>query len=132
MEMELKILALAEQMGITVEEDRVGWLAPGDLGGWFPTARLILLQPGLGWRNRLHTLAHELGHAHYGHPRGHYPKHEIQADVFAARLLISEQAYAEAERIFDGHPGAIADELGVTRSLLATWQAHHERTHNHD
>ncbi|MCT1463373.1 ImmA/IrrE family metallo-endopeptidase [Corynebacterium sanguinis] len=127
MEEELKLLQLAEEMNVTVEDDHLRWLRDGDLGGWFPGAQVILLRPGLGWRNRLHTLAHELGHAHHDHPAGHESRFERQADDFAANLLIDQHAYAEAEKMFGAHLGAIAAELGVTISLLIRWRAQHER-----
>lgn len=123
MEMELKLLQLAEDMNVIVEDDRLGWLRDGDLGGWFPSARVILLSPGMGWRNRMHTLAHELGHAHHHHPAGHDPRFEAQADRFAAELLISPVEYEAAERLYGPHPGAIANELGVTVGIVNTWRA---------
>lgn len=124
-DLELKLLELADEMGVRVEEDH-GLLMPGDHGGWFPAERLIVVSPTLGPRNRVHTLGHELGHAHYGDPAGHHPRHEHRADVFAANLLIAPHDYAELEMMYDGQAGAIAAELGVTVSLLATWRADQE------
>jgi putative toxin-antitoxin system, toxin component len=74
------------------------------------------------------SLAHELGHAHYGDPPGHHGAHEIRADRFAARLLISPAEYATTEAIYGPHPATLANELGVTVKVLKTWQNIYEKT----
>ena len=74
------------------------------------------------------SLAHELGHAHYGDPPGHHGTHELRADRFAARLLISPADYAATEAIYGPHPSVLAHELGVTVKVLKTWQSLYERT----
>lgn len=127
MGLELKLLRLAEDLKVRVEDDNEQKLASTHLGGWFPVERLILIRPGLGPRNRLHAIAHELGHAVHDDPPGHQPRYEQRADLFAAKLLIDPREYAELEIIYDGQPGAIADELGITTSLLATWRRQYER-----
>lgn len=71
------------------------------------------------------ALAHELGHAHYGHV-GDSDLHERQANAYAARLLISADEYARAERITGPHAGAIARELGVTTALVEAWRKTHQ------
>lgn len=124
---ELRITRLAEQLGITIADDHYRALHPHDLGGWFPTQRLILIAPDQSWADRLHTMAHELGHALHDHPAGHHPKHERVADEFAASLLIDPHAYIEAEQLYGEHTGAIAHELGVTVALVETWRSLYER-----
>lgn len=121
-DLELKLLEHAEHLGVRVEDDNAHRLRPGDLGGWFPTERLIVVCPKLGPRNRVHTLGHELGHAAHGDPAGHNPRYEHRADLYAARLLINQREYQELEMMYDGQAGAIAADLGVTVSLLATWR----------
>lgn len=77
------------------------------------------------WKARC-ALAHELGHAHFGHDwsRDHDRRRdELQADQYASRLLISPLDYANAERLVGGHPGALARELEVTRRLVELRQA---------
>lgn len=67
------------------------------------------------------TLAHELGHYHHGHDwsREHdRVRDEREADQYAARLLITPDAYADAESHVGEHLGALARELGVTRRLV--------------
>lgn len=60
--------------------------------------RLITLKPGLGLAQRRSTLAHELGHAAYGH-HGHHPKTERIADRWAARSLLSVDMVISHARI---------------------------------
>lgn len=77
------------------------------------------------------TLAHEIGHAHHDHrwtddPAVH-ERQEHEADIVAARLLITAAHYAYAERIVGPHPGAIAKELGVTRHLVELWREDYGR-----
>ena len=125
-DLELKLLEHAERLGVRVEDDHAHRLRPGDHGGWFPQEQLIVVRPTLGPRNRVHTLAHELGHAAHGDPAGHHPRYEHRADLYAADLLIDQHEYAELEMMYDGQPGAIAADLGITVSLLATWRDHQE------
>lgn len=126
-DLELKLLEHAERLGVRVEDDRRRRLRPGDLGGWFPDEQLIVVRPTLGPRNRVHTLAHELGHAAHGDPAGHHPRYEHRADLYAAELLIDPREYRELEIMYDGQAGAIAADLGVTVSLLATWRDNLEK-----
>ena len=126
-DLELKLARLAEDLDVRVEDDRAHRLRPGDLGGWFPNEKLIVVRPDLGPCNRVHTLAHELGHAAHGDPAGHHPRYEHRADLYAAELLIDPHEYAELETIYEGHLGAIAAEMGVTVSLLTTWRADREK-----
>lgn len=101
---------------------RVTWHTGGPKGAWLPDPRVISLQYGMSDTQTRCTLAHELGHALQHHPACAEDKLEHQADKWAATVLIDPDDYAQAEHIHDGHPGAIADELGVTLHLLATWQ----------
>jgi len=77
--------AYADTLGVRIREAAV----PGTWWGLYDHRyRLITLKPGLclaQWRS---TLAHELGHATYGH-HGHHPKTERIADKWAAGHLLS-------------------------------------------
>jgi len=71
------------------------------------------------------TIAHEMGHWHYGHDwtRDHdRARDERQADLYAAKLLISPLEYALAEQVVGPHPTPLARELGVTPQLVRVWQ----------
>lgn len=97
----------------------------GAKGYYIHQARLISLRSNLTPREYRSTLAHELGHATRGDtPTGTVfdQRAERAADRYAANLLISEQAYREAEILHPGALDAIAHELGVTRHLLMVWQ----------
>lgn len=117
------LLALAAQHGIDIVRHH-----DGEKGRWYPARRTISLRVGLPARAERCTLAHELGHAVLEHDAGgHLPrwlveKQERAADRWAANLLIDAREYAHLETIYEGHLGAIAAEMGVTVSLLATWR----------
>lgn len=44
-----------------------------------------------------------------------------------AALLITTEEYAEAEQLVGDHPGALAQELGVTRRLVLAWRRWYDR-----
>lgn len=116
------LLAEAHARGL-----RVAWRDLGRRAGEFHSSGLILLNPRRTETVQRVTLAHELGHAHYGHTwtddiRQH-AAHERLADRFAARRLISLARYAAAERLVGPHPGAIARELEVTTRVVEAWRA---------
>lgn len=76
------------------------------------------------------TLAHECGHRAHGHDwtnEHDRPRDERQANTYAARLLISPQDYALAERAVGAHAGALARELNVTATLVELWRADYLR-----
>lgn len=51
-----------------------------------------------------------------------FARQERQANEWAARLLISPGAYAEAESIRGPHPPSLAFEIGVTIELIHAFQ----------
>lgn len=106
---------------------QVWWHRGGPKAAWLPHQRAVSIQVGLDDITALCSLAHELGHAHYGDPPGCDPRLEARADRFAARLLISPVEYAAAERAYGPHPAHIARELGVTTHLVQVWRAIHDQ-----
>lgn len=106
---------------------RIRWHLGGPKAAWLPHRSTISLRVGMDDTTTLCSLAHELGHAHYGDPPGHHGAHELRADRFAARLLINPADYAATEAIYGPHPTLLAAELGVTVKVLKTWQAIYER-----
>ncbi|MEN1976866.1 ImmA/IrrE family metallo-endopeptidase [Cellulomonas sp. P4] len=117
-----ELLAKAAAQGV-----RVAWRDLGRRAGEYHSSGLILLNPRRSETTQRVTLAHELGHAHYGHTRvDDRREHEHQerlADRFGARLLISPMEYAAAEQLVGPHPGALARELGVTTKVIEAWRA---------
>lgn len=105
----------------------------GPKGYYDHTTRTISTRRGMSIAQYRSTLAHELGHAHYGHQQARMAhldtRHERQADEFAAELLLTEELVHDACASCGGHPGAIAEELEVTEHLLAVWHQLHPHTH---
>lgn len=122
------MMSLATARGL-----RVTWRDLGRRNGEYHSSGLIILNPHRALVTQRVTLAHEIGHAYYGHtwtddPRQHEAQ-ERQADRHAAQLLITKADYAQAEALTGPHPGAIARELGVTRRLVELWRdTYHARS----
>lgn len=115
------LLHLAEEQQLRVVE------RPGRTrGGFDPVTRTIRLSPGMSTRTTRSVLAHELGHARFGHTPARKPairaQQERQADEWAACRLITLRAYAEAEELRGPHLASLAFELGVTIELVTAYQ----------
>ncbi|WEV41610.1 ImmA/IrrE family metallo-endopeptidase [Bifidobacterium sp. ESL0682] len=69
------------------------------------------------------VLAHELSHARHGDCgcRNGHDAAELRADIEAARMLIDQADYMNAERCCD-NPSWIASELGVTPDLILAYR----------
>ncbi|UQZ28431.1 ImmA/IrrE family metallo-endopeptidase [Corynebacterium accolens] len=104
---------------------RIRWHRGGPKAAWVPSQNTITVQIGMDDATTLCSLAHELGHAHYGDAptgNGHLDQRQEQrADMYAARLLISPVEFEAAVIWHQDHLPAIADELEVTQHLLNTW-----------
>lgn len=112
-------------MGITLTRHN-----GGHKGHYNHRTRTISTRRGMSIRQYRSTLAHELGHAHYGDTprRGIYSvRQETRADSYAARLLITPQAFFDAATWHGGHLGGMADELEITHHLLLRWIADNGR-----
>ncbi|HEY0117546.1 MAG TPA: ImmA/IrrE family metallo-endopeptidase [Cellulomonas sp.] len=115
------LLTLAAARGLPVV-----WRDLGGRNGEYRSSGLIVLDPRRPAQTQRVTLAHELGHAHYGHRWSDDPRvrerQEAAADRYAANLLITPAAYAAAERLTGCHAGALARELAVTARLVEMWR----------
>ncbi|MGG7509048.1 ImmA/IrrE family metallo-endopeptidase [Plantibacter sp. YIM 135249] len=99
---------------------RGDYLPDDDLGYYSPSEGLIYFDLRLTPDERRCVIAHECGHAYYGHGCDS-DRHERQANTYAAQLLIDPVEYARLERLgSDSHH--IADEIGVTVELLEHYQ----------
>ena len=91
-------------------------------GGYHDGHKRIRLNPGQSWRVTRSFLAHEIGHALYRHVRSPYGpvmmKQERLAWEWAARYLVTPEAFAAAEDEWSGHAPAMAYELGVTVEIV--------------
>ena len=92
-------------------------------GRWFPEYGEIIISDRLRTRDQELTLSHEIGHAVLMH-RDDRPKHEKQADQFAARHLICPDELAD---LYEWCPDEqrIVAELGVTRTLFRAYVLSH-------
>lgn len=119
------LISHAESLGLTVVERS---LPRRHRGRYYLRSNLIVLASGMTMRYRVATLAHELIHAELGH-NGHQPQAiEDRVDERAAMMLINTQTYALAERMYGGHPGAIAKELDLPIWVIEAWQRSLART----
>jgi len=118
------LLTIARERGLFVEWSR-------DLGVWLrgyydAPACTITLNSLCSIEQQRYALAHELGHAWYGHTSAgdlHTDTEaERLADEHAAGLLIQPAEFAAAELLRGPHPGAIAEELGVHQDVVEVYQ----------
>lgn len=111
---------LAAMMRVTIEY--TGNLPADRDGDYCHERRRIRVRDRLHARHARSVLAHELGHAAFGHVRSRFgpvnAKQERMAEEWAALRLIAVDDYRAAEEAHRGHPGAIALELGVMRSTV--------------
>lgn len=120
-----QVIAHAVRIGLKVKYTDLGRRS-----GEVHSSGLVHINPRKSLLTQRVTLAHECGHWALGHDwtRDHdRPRDEQQADTYAARLLITPAAYAEAERVAGAHPGALARELNVTARLVELWRADYLR-----
>lgn len=115
------LLRLVEENGLRLVE------RPGrSFGGYEPQTATIRVAPGLTRRATCSVLAHELAHALLGHAPAAdattRDRQERRADEWAARRLITAEAYAEAEKVRGTHPASLAFELGVTVEIVTAYQ----------
>lgn len=90
-------------------------------GLWLPDHSAILIHSRLRPRQQRLILAHEIGHAALAHPDDR-PKHEVQADRFAAAHLICPEELAELYGWCEDEQSIIR-ELGVTTRLFRAYMS---------
>lgn len=88
---------------------------------WLPRLRTIVLKSSMRPAHQRNALAHGIGHAVLGHTDDR-PKHERQADRFAAKQLIDPVELRRLTAWCDD-PGQVAAELGITRRFLLAYLA---------
>jgi Zn-dependent peptidase ImmA (M78 family) len=88
-------------------------------GRWFPEYGQILISDKLRVGQQRLVLAHEIGHGALMHPDDR-PKHEMQADKFAARNLIDPDELADLYKWCPDEQRLI-QELGVTTRLFRAY-----------
>lgn len=107
--------AHADALGIAVKYSRLRTAN----GLWLPEHRMILIKEGMRTVHTRVALAHEIGHAVLGHEDDR-PKHEVQADRYAAMQLIDPQRLHELAG-WTPDSFRLARELGVTQRILRAY-----------
>lgn len=97
-------------------------LRADELGLYSPARHTIYLDLTLTRAQFIETLAHELGHAYYGHDCSS-PQSERQAWRRAALLTVDPDGYREAEALCPGTK-AIAARMELTEPLVAAWETY--------
>jgi len=113
LETEYDPFAHAERLGIRVEYQSLRTAR----GLWLPDYRTVILKSGMRRLDERSTLAHELGHVCLGH-RDDRPKHELAADRWAVRKLITRRSL-ERVALFSDDPAQWCFELGVSADLMS-------------
>lgn len=114
---------LVEHAALLGVQIHMAHLREGTLGLYDPSTDIVWIDINLTRGEQRSVLAHELGHAYYGHGYSD-DRAEREADRYAANLLIDAESYAALERWgLDEH--AIADELDVTVDIVRAYREHH-------
>jgi Zn-dependent peptidase ImmA (M78 family) len=115
---------IAALLGVRIE---YALLPPDRDGEYRHKHKVIRLRRGMASRLHRSVLAHELAHAVFDdRPSRFGPVHakqERRADEWAALRLIRHDEYRAAEELHAGHPGAIAQELGVVLSIVEAYRS---------
>lgn len=114
------LLAKAAEYGVRVH---LCELPRGTRGLYDHVDRRIYLSLRLTHHEFRSTLAHEIGHTHYGHNCS-TPTFERQARAYAAQLLIDPAEYARLETINDDSHW-LADEFSVTPEIITDYRQFH-------
>lgn len=115
------LIDIAVELGLTVVE-RKGH----HRGGYHDGLKQIRINPGMSRRVTRCFLAHEIAHALFRDVPSVYgpvkAKQERRAWEWAACYLIDPAAFAEVERVRDGHAPAMAYDLDVTVELITAFR----------
>lgn len=113
-----ELIRLVSSFGLTLHGAR---LNPGIRGLYVAEEGRVYFDLALTPNERRATVAHELGHFHYGHECS-TTANERQADGYAARLLIRAEDYAAVARV-NSDRAHVADELGVTVDIVEAYES---------
>lgn len=116
------LIAVAARYGLAIHGAH---LTDEKLGVYAPELGRIYFDLSLTHAERRSAIAHELGHAHYGHTCDS-SANERQADAYAAALLVDPRWYAELETI--NHDAEwIAEEMCVAPWVIVDYRCYHLR-----
>lgn len=122
-QIERRLEKLIDDAGIRIVE--TGRLSSDLNACYHEPSQTIVIRWGLDPVTRRCAIAHELGHAYYGHDCSSQ-RAEREADEWAAKQLLTVDMVETAGASCDGAPSLIASELGVTPGLLSTWMRMYE------
>lgn len=115
--------AIAAIVGVRIE---YAILPPDRDGEYRWRHNVIRLRRGMTARLHRSVLAHELAHAVFGDVPSRFgpvmAKQERRAEEWAALRLIDHDDYRRAEELHEGHAGAMAESLGVVRSIVEAYR----------
>jgi Zn-dependent peptidase ImmA (M78 family) len=120
------LLQHAADLGLRVQFRDMGRARNGEIH----SSGLVMINDRRPMALQRVTLAHECGHHFYGHDwtAAHdKERDEREADTYAARLLITPEAFADAEAIVGCRDAALARELNVQPKHIALWRASYLR-----
>lgn len=116
------LMDMVDALGVTVEYTNL----TSRNGEYRHDLKRIRLRDGMTIRQERSVLAHEIAHAVFADVPSKFgpvnAKQERRADEWAALRLIAPDAYRASEAEWDGHPSAIAYDLGVTTKLVTAYQ----------
>lgn len=113
-----ELIAHAAQLGVSVH---VAHIDGPERGYYDAENNIVVYDFELTYIERRCVLAHELGHAYYGHRCSGNPRFEEDADFYASCLLIAPGAYMAAGTI-NPASDAIADELEVEPRIVRVYE----------
>lgn len=90
---------------------------------WLPQHATVVIKESLRPAHRRVACAHAIGHWMHRHPDNR-PKHEVQADRYAAEMLVDRDEISDLIRTAPDL-ARIAAELGVTTRLLRVYLGAH-------
>lgn len=112
-----QLIARAWDAGLEVHGAHLPWPR---VGSYFPDLRRIYFDLDLTYAERRTVIAHELGHAYYGHTCDS-ERNERLADKYAATLLVNPDWYSDLERI-DDDAEWIAEEMNVAPYVIVDYR----------
>lgn len=115
------LLQYAAGLGLRVQFRDLGRVRNGEIH----SSGLVIINDRRSMAQQRVTLAHECGHHVHGHDwtSAHdRARDEREADTYAARLLITPEAFAEAESLVGCRDAALARELHVEPKHIVLWR----------
>lgn len=99
----------------------IAHLPTGLMGYYTHKSKNIVLHVNLSPRELLSVLAHEVGHAVYGHDRADIPFFERAADQWAARALIHPERWADHVAVSNSTEW-LAQCFGVKEKVITAYR----------